>query len=288
MPMSPRTLRPRQTTHPEAAAWAARVAANGGSVSGVTLSAVSKFCRSIDGAGLRDRFARVNLFCGTATSSLGACGVLVPLYRGPTASSALGSALDTPNVFSISNYVETGASGGLTAPSSGSVFLATGLPVNFASQTNTHFGVYESLVPSGSNKTLIGVDNLAGTPRSIYWIAQESTSQTSSYVGSASNRIVYASTRAAGFWLTSNQTSRSDLFRNGVSVASNGFAASGAGAGTTPSWYVFAANRDSAASDPYLDGRLNGYSLGYAMSAAQALSYYNIMQTFQSALNRAV
>jgi len=77
-PMSPRLLRPRQTLHPDAAAWAARVVSNGGSVTGTTLSAVSKFCASIDSAGIRDRFYRLNLFCGTG---LNAC--TVPLYLTP-------------------------------------------------------------------------------------------------------------------------------------------------------------------------------------------------------------
>jgi hypothetical protein len=285
-PMSPRTLRPRQTTHPEAASWQARVVANGGSVSGSTLSAVSRFCRSIDGAGLRDRFARVNLFCGTATVSLGACGVLVPLYRGPTPSSTLGDALDTPNVFSISNYVETGAGGGLTAPSSGAVFLNTGIGNNFSTQSNTHFAAYESLVPTGTFKELIGVDNTTGT-RAIYMLEHNSTTRTDVYPGNTSS-IFNSATRVAGFWMGSMQATRTDLFRNGVSVASSGSAATGAGSQTTPTYYVFALNRDGNATSSYLGGRLNGYSIGYAMSAAQALAYYDIMQTFQAALGRAV
>jgi hypothetical protein len=65
MPMNPRLLRPRSTIHPEAADWANRVRANGGSVSGSTLTAVSRFCASISAAGIRDRFYRLNLFCGT-------------------------------------------------------------------------------------------------------------------------------------------------------------------------------------------------------------------------------
>lgn len=77
MPHSPRLLRPRQTTHPEAAAWAARVVDNG-STAGTSLAAVSKFCRAIDAAGIRDRFYRLNLFCG---SNLNAA--LVPLYLTP-------------------------------------------------------------------------------------------------------------------------------------------------------------------------------------------------------------
>jgi hypothetical protein len=228
----------------------------------------------------------VNLFCGTATASLSNCGVLVPLYRGPTASSTLGDALDTPNVFSISNYVETGESGGLTAPSSGSVFLNTGIGNNYSTQSNTHFSAYESLVPAGSFKVMVGVDNLTGT-RSIYMIEHNTSTRTNLYPGNSS-AIFDAVARVAGLWMGSMQASRSDLFRNGVSVASSGAAATGAGSQTTPTYYVFALNRDGIATSSYLSGRLNGYSIGYAMSAAQALAYYDIMQTFQTALGRAV
>lgn len=77
MAMNNRLLRPRASGfHPEAAAWKTAVVANGGSVSGATLSAVDKFCKAIDAAGIRDRLYRVNLFAGTG---LNAC--LVPLYR---------------------------------------------------------------------------------------------------------------------------------------------------------------------------------------------------------------
>jgi hypothetical protein len=77
MAMSPRLLRPRSTLHPDAASWAARVVANGGTV-GTSLAAVSKFCSAIASAGIRDHFYRLNLFCG---SNLNAA--LVPLYLTP-------------------------------------------------------------------------------------------------------------------------------------------------------------------------------------------------------------
>jgi hypothetical protein len=275
----------RDSAHPEAADWAARVVANGGTV-GASLPAVSAFCSAIDAAGIRDRFVRLNLFCGTATASLSNCGVLVPLYRGPTLGSTLGNALDTPNVFSISNYVETGVGGGLTAPSSGSVYLDTGIENNFSTQSNTHLSVYESLVPAGTFKTMIGVDNLTGT-RSIYMLEHQGTARTDLYPGITSS-LINSATRVAGFWMGSMQATRSDLFRNGVSVASSGSAATGAGSQTTPTYYVYSLNRGGTATSIYTSGRLNGYSLGYAMSEAQALAYYNIMQTFQTALGRAV
>jgi hypothetical protein len=55
--------------HPEARAWIDNVYANGGTVSPSTASAVNDFCNSIDAAGLRDRFYRLNLFCGTGLSA---------------------------------------------------------------------------------------------------------------------------------------------------------------------------------------------------------------------------
>lgn len=79
MPMSPRLLRPRAGGgfHPEAQDWRNRVITNGGTVSGSTLTAVSNFCRSIDAAGLRDRFYRLNLFCGTGLSAARSGGLAV-------------------------------------------------------------------------------------------------------------------------------------------------------------------------------------------------------------------
>jgi hypothetical protein len=98
---------PEQAWHPEAVDWRARVIRNGGSVSDDTSKAVSIFCMAIDGAGLRDRFYRLNLFCGIGLSS-----ALVPLYRGPVAGgTALGNATDTNNNFVSADFAENGRSG---------------------------------------------------------------------------------------------------------------------------------------------------------------------------------
>lgn len=69
----------------DAADWIKRVKANSGSVSTATANAVTTFCNAIDAAGIRDKFYRLNLFCGTG---LNAC--LVPLYRGPSLSGTQG------------------------------------------------------------------------------------------------------------------------------------------------------------------------------------------------------
>ena len=60
----------------DAADWIRRVEANGGTVSTSTANAVTDFCNAIDAAGIRDRFYRLNLFCGTGLNA-----ALVPLFR---------------------------------------------------------------------------------------------------------------------------------------------------------------------------------------------------------------
>ncbi len=67
-----------QVSNADAQDWVNRVYANGGTVSASTAAAVNTLCDSLDAASLRDRFYRLNLFCG---SNLNAA--LVPLYLTP-------------------------------------------------------------------------------------------------------------------------------------------------------------------------------------------------------------
>ena len=71
------TLAP-QVANADAQDWINRVYQNGGTVSSATGAAVNTFCESIASAGIRDRFYRLNLFCG---SNLNAA--LMPLYQTP-------------------------------------------------------------------------------------------------------------------------------------------------------------------------------------------------------------
>ena len=119
----------RASLHPEAADWVARVVSNGGTVSASTAAAVNTFCRAIDAAGIRDKFYRLNLFCGgTSGTAVGLNSALVPLYRGPSlGGTQYGGTTDTNtgNTFQVGDYAETGAGGGLTGGST--KYLTTGL-----------------------------------------------------------------------------------------------------------------------------------------------------------------
>ena len=292
MAMSPRLLRPRQTIHPEAAAWASRVVANGGTV-GTSLSAVSKFCRAIDAAGIRNRFYRLNLFCGgTSGTTAGLAACLVPLYRGPSLSGTqYGGTTDT-NVgpFVAGDYAETGASGGLTGNGS-SKYLNTGLaPSALPSVATGHMAAYvPQITPSDATKAFMG--NASGSNQ--YNLSYRLNSAT----GLAQIRTVWGTT-------ASNDASEpSSVLRGGLRLSTrtgstalrtyhNGTQVSLHETSVTPAshvnnWFVYAFN---SAGTPiqYSSDSMRAYSIGESMSAEQVAAYYTAMQAFQTALSRNV
>lgn len=284
-PMSPRLLRPRQTTHPEAADWASRVVANGGSVSGTTLRAVSQFCRDIDKtAGLRGCFYRLSLLCGTSSANLEA--VRTPLYRGPSLSGTqYGGNTDTSVSFVQNDYNETGTSGGLVGNGS-SKYLNTGFATNTLSDGNRHIAAYEIAKATGTFQESIGSEGASSNTQQFLL---------GTFYAADVYRFCYASDTSASlslsysggaFWCGVNNASGSGIiYKNGTSVASNsGFSAASP---TSRNLFVFALNRNNAATD-ISSVRLGAYSIGLSMTAAQASAYYNAMQTFQAALARNV
>ena len=294
MAMSPRLLRPRASgaTHPEAASWAAAVVTNGGTVGSSTLAAVSKFCRDIDAAGIRDRFVRLSLFCGTGLS---AC--LVPLYRGfSRTGTQYGNTTDTNNNFVSGDYAETGASGGLTGNGS-SKYLLCGSILPQVDRASSHMMVYGSSLTSPSTGDRIAIGAEGASAAGITLIQnRDSGNQSLSRYFSANNNTggpwVEGATAGFGFadgCLVGTAVSATDLrmFRNGSQVGSTRTIDRGTGAQTSTILPVFAfsANGSIAA---YSAARLRGYSVGIGMTAAQVSAYYTAMQTFQTALTRNV
>jgi hypothetical protein len=258
----------------DAADWIRRVQANDGAVSTATANAVTDFCNAIDAAGIRDRFYRLNLFCGTG---LNAC--LVPLYRGPSLSGTqYGNATDT-NVgpFSSGDYVETGAGGGLQGNGS-SKRLDTGVSGSELSPGNRHLSAYEIVnatsnyspaVLSGSaNATMHGI----GPWTEIVTICYRTFNAIGGNITAAKN---------TGYWLGNDtSTTASVLYRNGSSVAS----ATGQNAGGSGNTAYSIFGRPGE----FSEARIGGYTIGVSITAEQVLSLYNAMQVFQTALGRNV
>lgn len=292
--MSPRLLRPRAGGfHPDAADWRTRVIANGGTVSGLTMKAVDTFCGAIQAAGIRDRFFRMNLFCGSFQ------GAFVPLFRGPSlGGTQYGNATDTnlgSPAFLVGDYNETGASGGLLGDGS-SKFLNTGLVASTMTLGNAHLSAYVRAGPSsGAFPAAVGAfQTVSGqTTRDLGLYNFQGSAATTSYFAddnSANGFVLSAVNNATGFLLGSAvSTSDRRFFRNGTQ---SGTTATGTVTATQlPANALFVFARNTALADvagAFSGSRLGGYSIGVGMSGTDVAAFNTAMQAFQAALTRNV
>jgi len=274
-------------SNPDAQDWIRRVYLANGTVSDATASAVNALCNDIDAAGIRDRFYRLNLFCGTG---LNAC--LVPLYRGPSlGGTQYGNATDT-NVgpFVSGDYVETGASGGLVGNGS-SKYLNTGLaPSALPSVATGHMAAYSpQITPVDSTRAFMGCAsgsaqyNLSYSLNTGTGLARLRTTWggTSGHDANEPSGVfrggLRLSTRTSATALrTYHNSTQVSLFETSVTPVAH-----------TNNWFVFAFN---SAGTPiqYSPDSMRAYSIGESMSAEQAAAYYTAMQAFQTALGRNV
>jgi hypothetical protein len=270
------TLAP-QVSNADAQDWINRVYANGGQVSAATAASVNTLCDSLDAASLRDRFYRLNLFCG---SNLNAA--LVPLYRGPSlGGTQYGNATDT-NVgpFVTGDYNETGVSGGLNSgASNSSKYLRTGIAPSDMSAvcTNVHASVYSRAVMS-SNSQAIGANAFSFFPAyggtRVFFRTNGNNSGLEGTITTTSGHILAVRTGAAA----------ADLYRNGSSQGGTP-ADNGTTASETSKLLVFGTGGAETAS-VFFPGTLQMYSLGLGMTATQAAAFYSAVQAFQTSLTR--
>lgn len=281
MAMSPRLLRPRASgsTHPEAAAWATRVTTNGGTVGSSTLAAVSKFCRDIDAAGIRDKFYRLNLFCGDNLSA-----ALVPLYRAESSTASVrGNTTDTNNNFVSGDFNNTGSSSGLVGNGT-SKYLDTGILANSLTASNAHLGVGVRTVETGAaSRTAIGTYDNSTKSFELGLRSNQPLNAFFTRFATATDRMGEA-TSAAGLAAGDILAAWPTFYRNG---AATGTAATTSSDYTSShSFFVFALRNHTVGAANYASARMNWYSIGLTMTAAQALSFYNAIATFNSTLSR--
>ena len=286
MPMSPRLLRPAQNMHPEAADWANRVRANSGSVSGSTLMAVSRLCRAIDAAGIRDRFFRMGIFAGDNLSA-----VLVPLFRGASLSGTqYGLTTDANQNFVAGDYtLATGLTGNGT-----SKYLQTGvrldqLPAGI--ETDGHLSAYVRTVPnSNAMISSYSFHSSTSTDRNRYEMTPNSAT-----FGRETGQNGPASPTYPALQVGS-RSSASSLFTYHNGVAGSELTTSITPVATGVPFIVFARNLvtgtppASGTYSPtfYFSGALGSYSIGRSLTAAQVTSFTAAMNTFMAALGRNV
>jgi hypothetical protein len=179
------------------------------------------------------------------------------------------------------DYNEAGSSGGLTG--GGTRYLNTGLASNVLSAGDRHISAYETVRSGGVFQAFVGTDE-AGTQRFTLEYGSSGSIINFGY-GAFSANVSSSSVSTGAHWIGVNSPSNTGtLYRNGTFETSNTQTAQTL---SSRNLYVYALNRSDSPTS-YYTGRLGAYSIGAAMTAAQAAAYYTAMQTFQAALNRSV
>lgn len=282
--------------HPDVENWLNTVNFNGGSASETTISALNTFCNSIDNAGLRNKFYRLNLFCG---NNLQAC--LVPIYTGPISNlkiQSYGYGIDLNSNFTNSNYNETGVNAGLTG-NGVNTSLNTGLSPDLVfSDTSAHLSYYgvewtpTAVLNPGS--AVLGATNSSATQR-FFILGRGNTGTCGGSVAALTGQLgdVHSGVSCQannniinGFYITSRlSTMLGSLYRNGSQISFSTFTNSYASFNEFLRVFAYGINGASAGFSAI---RLIGYSVGTGMTSAEAATFNTIMQTFQTTLNRTV
>ena len=294
--------------HPEAINWVNRAQANVGTISTETLGAVSAFCYAIDAANLRDKFLRLNLFCG---NDLGAC--CTPLYRGPSFSSTqYGNSVDT-NVGSFINddYTETGSGGGLNG--NGSDYLDTGLNTttpftdmgivynnihnavylsNLATTEGWMGGLINGAVTGFEGNVYSGVTVFSGLVQDFLYNPGDTTAygsfvQNTSYSNEGFVICSFKSGVAAQYSIQNNNRANSSQETNPGSQGDFGpttfiYIMKG----ISHNAYFASENNGGVPHTTETTDTVAGYSLGTGFTLEEITAYNTIMNSFQSALGR--
>jgi hypothetical protein len=269
-------------THADTLNWISRVYAHGGAVSLTTATAVQTFCNAIDAAGLRNRFYRLNLFCGSNFYA----GV-VPLYRGPTlAGTQYGNTVDTWENFTPADYTETGAAFGGFKGDGVSKCLYPGV-YDVDLGADVHLSAYINQHTALLNKQDIGNINSDGNlnrfslysgSTGAYWFKNSLSAQFAQ---------INTADRTPGFYVGSGSATNATIYK-GLPNGSIGQASAAMTqrATTQQTIRVFAGQNSAGTVTSASDSRMSGYSVGLSLTAQQVTDFNSAMQTFQAALSR--
>jgi hypothetical protein len=247
------------------------------------MNAVSKFCADIAAAGIRDRFYRLNLFCGSSDASLNA--VRTPLFRGPSLGGAqFGNTTDTNINFGSGDYVETGATGGLVGNGT-TKYLNTGLATDVMPAISS-FHISQSVrdreAVSAAFRSFVGMnDTLAaqivalrqeGTTGNVGGLIARTTPTTMAYAAADSHAMV-----------ARTSLSLVTMYRSGVSQATDTSVITVAS--SSRPLFVFCRNSTGTPTD-FTGLRARMYSIGLGMDGTQAASFAAAVAAFNTALGR--
>jgi hypothetical protein len=163
-----------------------------------------------------------------------------------------------------------------------------------ANQTATsgHFALYSrTAAASTENFAGHGVANTLGVSHALMGIRRPAGQRFFSMYGEGAGQIVFAAaeTDARGFYLGTRIASNSLVYqKNGSTIASTTVTV-GAATLINISYYLSAFNQNNAPrANSYDNKELAFASIGDGLTTAEATTYYNLVQAFQTTLNRQV
>lgn len=272
-----------ETLHHEAIDWATRASANGGLISTTTIRAVSEFCRAVDTAGIRGRFARLNPFAGGNLS-----GALVPLYRSFSfGGTVIGNATDTNVNFVSGDYAETGASGGLTGNGT-TKYLSCGSSIlSQVGVGDVHIGVSGgSLTTSGTESVVVGGTGASANNIASLQMRSVGTAVNRVYANGTPTAFRDASSAASSGHIIGTAVSTTDLriYQNGTQNGAT-LTTTRSGTLTTSPVFVFCAGV-AGVPQSFSSARLTSYSIGRGLTASQAAAFSAAMNALNTTLGR--
>jgi hypothetical protein len=274
--------------HPEAADWISRVTANGGAVTASTAAAVNQFCVDIEAASIRDRFFRLNLFCGTG---LNAC--LVPLYRASSSGGTpLGGATDTNTggLFVSGDYNETT---GLTTTAGGGKHLNTGLTPNdmaLADVQAMHLALAHGPTDSSNlDPRPLGANSAADRFQLVLTIRSAAAGVLGVSLGrtnALNSSNLPAGVQPSASWVVSRTSATAlVIYKNGLADTTLSTSVTGILSHANAFTVGRVNNAGTIIGDSVLLGHRH-YSIGGAMTASQVAAYESALAAFRSAVGR--
>lgn len=257
----------------ETLSYAQRVLDNGGTISEGSVDAIEKFVQDCKGNGIWAKLLEVAPFAG---GNLNAALVKLVYPAG------IAGVITNVN-FVSGDYVETGASGGLNGDGL-TKYLNTGWNAQTHLTDAAHFSFYlrDDLSGASGNRACLGA--LSGGDH--YWLGALTPASAGSFRFGGTITAASGEPFNKGFYLGSRiNTTDSRIYKNGVLMETKTNAVTHARPNL--GLYAFAFNNAGAAG-ALLPGRGSFYSIGQALSDAEAASLNEAVVTLQRNLNRAV
>jgi hypothetical protein len=252
---------------PETSQYADRIISNGGSISEASLVAIDQFIGDCRAANIWDKFIEVGPFAGANLNA-----ALVKLVYQPGGQSALSNVN-----FVASDYVESGASGGLLGD--GTKYLNTGVLGSTLPDTG-HLSFYlrEDVTQTG-NRILLG----AATADHC-WIGALVPATACDARYEAATNATGGGSLAKGFYTCVRSAFNSlTLYRDGASIATTPVVT----ATTKPAqaMYLWGYNNSGGAAGR-IAARGSFYSFGQTLNATETAALNTAVRALQLALNR--